>query len=172
MQESGPLLGSFAPTSPNTDAGPALALAAANPDVNQTTYVQKCMNGRATMLAEFRKVLTDNNLDGLFFPEQSAEPGLLPAGTATGTYSNTTVSEINLLGTPQVNLPGGYYPDGTPFSVAFLGDAYSEADLLNYAYAFEQATLYRTAPTLVPEPGALSLIATAALLVRRRRRAA
>ncbi|MDB5323153.1 MAG: hypothetical protein JWN40_4784 [Phycisphaerales bacterium] len=174
MQQSGPLLGSFAPTAPNTDAGPGLANAAANPDTNQTAFIQKFMDGRATMLAEFRQVMSDNSLDGFFFPEQSAEPGVLPTGTATGTYSNTTVSEINLLGTPQVNLPGGYYPDGTPFSVAFLGDTFTEGSLLNYAYAFEQATLYRTAPTLVPEPGALALIGAGAFAftTRRRRRAA
>jgi Asp-tRNA(Asn)/Glu-tRNA(Gln) amidotransferase A subunit family amidase len=174
MAQSGPLLGSFAATSPNTDAGPGLANAAANPDVNQTAFVDKFMAGRANMLAAFRKVMADNNLDGFFFPEQSAEPGLLPAGTATGSYSNTTVSEINLMGTPQVNLPGGYYADGTPFSVAFLGDTYSEADLLDYAYAFEQATLFRTAPTLVPEPGTLAFVALAGLplLAGRRPRAA
>jgi amidase len=174
MQQSGPLLGSFAATAPNTDAGPGLANAAANPDTNQTAFIQKFMDGRATMLAEFRQVMSDNSLDGFFFPEQSAEPGVLPTGTATGTYSNTTVSEINLLGTPQVNLPGGYYPDGTPFSVAFLGDTFTEGSLLNYAYAFEQATLYRTAPTLVPEPGALALIGAGAFAftTRRRRRAA
>jgi amidase len=171
MKESGDLLGSFAATAPNTDAGPGLAAAAANPDTNQTAFVAKFMAGRAEMLQAFRQVLGDYNLDGLFFPQQAAEPGVLPTAPATGTYSNTTVSEINLMGTPQVDLPGGYFGDGTPFSVAFLGDQFSEASLLNDAFAFEQATLYRTAPTLVPEPTTLAVFGTMGigLLMRRRR---
>jgi hypothetical protein len=116
--------------------------------------------------------MSDNNLDGLFFPQQSAEPGLMPIAGGTGSYSAVTVSEINLMGTPQVNLPGGYYADGTPFSVAFLGDQWSESSLLSYAYDFEDATHYRVAPTLaVPEPatGAVMLVGCAMMLVRRRR---
>ncbi len=133
------------------------------------------MQGRTNMLGEFRQVMSDFNLDGLFFPEQSAEPGILPAAPATGTYSNTTVSEVNLMGTPQVNLPGGYYADGTPFSVAFLGDTYSEASLLNYAYAFEQGTQYRVAPTLltsVPEPTTMASLGVISLGVLSRRKRA
>jgi hypothetical protein len=79
------------------------------------------------------------------------------------------------MGTPQVNLPGGYYSDGTPFSVAFLGDQFSEASLLDYAYAFEQGTHFRTAPNLVPEPASMSLLGLAAcggLIPPRRRRTA
>ena len=84
------------------------------------------------------------------------------------------MSEVNLLGTPLVDLPGGYYADGTPFAVAFLGDQWSEADLLGYAYDFEQATQYRVAPNLVaPEPAAWVLGGVGALgMLGRRRRAA
>ena len=149
--ENGPLLGSFA----NTEG---LATSVTQPDVSQTNLVQTFMNGRMNMLSEFRKVLKDNNLDGLFFPQEWREPGALVGGT----YANTTVSEVNLLGTPQVNLPGGYYASGVPFSVAFLGDTFTEANLLNDAYAFEQATNFRVAPslttTVVPEPS--SILAT------------
>ncbi len=172
-QPSGPLIGSFTPTTANPDAPLALQANTLTSDVSDTASVQKFMDGRAVMLAAFRKVMTDNNLDGLFFPQQSAEPGLMPNAGGTGSYSAVTVSEINLLGTPQVNLPGGYYADGTPFSVAFLGDQWSEASLLSYAYDFEDATHYRTAPVLaVPEPGTCSMmcVGVTLLIVRRRRR--
>jgi hypothetical protein len=175
MAPSNPLLGSFTPSANNPDAPVQLGVNAANPAVNDSASVQKFMDGRAAQLAEFRKVMTDNNLDGLFFPQQSAEPGLMPAWGGTGGYSAISVSEINLLGVPQVNLPFGYYTDGEPFSVAFIGDQFTEGSLLSYAYDFQNAiagTPYaRVAPTLIPEPGACVLaLAAGTLLIRRRRR--
>lgn len=169
LRQNGPLLGSFAPSGATPDAGPALGAAAADPTVNQTYYVQKFMAGRAAFLKAMHQIMVDYDLDGFFFPQQFQEP------TATG-YSATTVSEVNLLGVPQVNLPFGYYPDGTPFSVGFFGDQYDEADLLSFAYDFEQASnalgFGRVAPILVPEPSGVVAIAFAGgvLALRRRRR--
>ncbi|MGN6368075.1 MAG: amidase family protein [Phycisphaerae bacterium] len=157
----GPLLGA------NLSSTPGLAVSVTEPDVSQDALVQAFMSGRAQMLAEFQQVMKDYGLDGFFFPQEWREPGALVGGS----YANTSVSEINIMGTPQVNLSGGYYADGTPFSVAFLGDVWSEQSLLSYAYDFEQATQYRVAPTLVPEPASLGMLGAAfgGLLVRRRR---
>jgi len=155
LAENGPLLGSFANT-------PGLATAVTEPTVSQDALVQTFMEGRATMLTAFQTVLQNYNLDGLFFPQMTRELGPLFGGS----YGSTTVSEINLLGTPQVNLPGGYYASGSPFSVAFLGDQFTEASLLNYAYAFEQATKFRVAPllTIIPESSNLFGIAAIAAI--------
>ena len=38
---------------------------------------------------------------------------------------------------PTVTVPFSYYDDGTPFVVAFIGDMWSEAELLGFAHAFE-----------------------------------
>ena len=167
LAENGPLLGSYAST-------PGLADAVANPQTDQTPNLKPFFDGRAKMLGEFEQVMKDYNIDAFFFPQMFQELGALPAPPATGSYPNTTVSEVNLLGTPLVDLPGGTYADGTPFSVAFLGDTWTEANLLDYAYAFEQATLYRTAPNLTtaPEPAAIATLGVGAigLLIGRRRR--
>jgi len=169
LAENGPLLGTYANT-------PGLSAAVTEPTVSQDALVQKFLEGRATMLGEFEQVLKDYNLDGLFFPQEYQEPGPLFGGI----YANTTVSEVNLLGTPLVDLPGGYYADGAPFSVAFLGDQFSESSLLDDAFAFEQATNFRVAPTLVivPEPdleptsvGLMGLMVGGLLLRRQRLRA-
>lgn len=51
-------------------------------------------------------------------------------------------------GYPTVTVPGGY--DGhEPHGVSFFGTAWSEAKLLSYAYAYEQGSMRRQAPTVV-----------------------
>ena len=55
------------------------------------------------------------------------------------------------VGLPVVTLPVGWYADGMPFVVAFIGDLRSEAALLGWAYDLEQATRARAAPALVTD---------------------
>lgn len=102
--------------------------------------------GRAELQAVMATVMADNQLDAFFFPQMFAP---VPDLFSEDAYANTTVSEINVLGTPGVNLAGGFYPDGSPFSVQFLAEAFSEAKLLALAYDYEQATQNRTEPDLV-----------------------
>ena len=59
---------------------------------------------------------------------------------------------MNALGLPVVTVPFAYYDDGTPFVVAFIGDTWTEAELLAYAYDLEQASRARVPPELVANP--------------------
>jgi len=52
-----------------------------------------------------------------------------------------------------VTLPFAYYDDGTPFVLAFIGDVWTESELLAFAFDLEQATRSRKAPELVLNPG-------------------
>jgi amidase len=52
-------------------------------------------------------------------------------------------------GTPSVTVPSGEVR-GLPVGVVFMGRAYSEAELLGYAYAYEQATRARKPPMFIP----------------------
>jgi Asp-tRNA(Asn)/Glu-tRNA(Gln) amidotransferase A subunit family amidase len=159
LAQNGVLLGSYTST-------PGLSTSVTEPTVSQTELVDAFMQGRAKMLAAFEQVMADYGIDAFFFPQEYKELGPLFGGA----YANTTVSEVNLMGTPEVDLPGGYYESGSPFSVAFLGDTFSEAELLSYAYDFEQATLFRTTPTLVPEPASLTMLGVGCMGLMMRRR--
>lgn len=105
----------------------------------------------------FRGVLEENRLDGLFFP-QSGEPNRPVVEDperpdyAPNNWAELPSNIINALGVPTVTVPYDYYDDGTPFVLAFVGDMWSEADLLSFAYAFEQASRGRVPPVLTETP--------------------
>lgn len=106
----------------------------------------------------FRKVLDDNHLDGLFFPQAGAPIPDLMEDPERPDYNPNNHPElpsniINALGVPVVTVPFGYYEDRTPFVLAFIGRMWSEADLLGWAYEMEQATRARVAPVLDGGPG-------------------
>jgi amidase len=52
-------------------------------------------------------------------------------------------------GYPHLTVPAGYV-HGLPVGVSVMGPAWSEAKLLAYGYAFEQATKARRAPEFRP----------------------
>jgi len=108
---------------------------------------------RQDLVALFRQVLADNELDALFFPQAAAPNRDLIEDPSRPDYAPNNWPEIpsnivNDLGVPVVTLPHAYYPDGTPFAVAWIGDSWTEAELLGYASVFEAVTRARRAPTL------------------------
>ena len=105
----------------------------------------------------FRSVLEEHELDGLFFPQAGAPNRDLVEDPERPDYNPNNWPElpsniVNDFGIPVVTVPYAYYEDGTPFVLAFIGDMWTEAELLGYAYVFERATEARTAPELVEQP--------------------
>lgn len=103
------------------------------------------LKARTDYLTLFNATLDRFGLDALVFP-QSTDP--LPGIFSKETYPATTVSEINIAGLPGVTVPAGRYGNGAPFSLIFVGRMWSEASLLAFAYAYEQATRHRIVPAL------------------------
>lgn len=114
----------------------------AAPDLSEFNAVQE------TYRHTFSTVLNEHNLDALVFPQMLTRT---PSLNSNSNIAASSIEAINILGTPGVNVPAGFYNNGAPFSLMFMGDLFSEAELLSMAYDYEQATLHRagTLPELV-----------------------
>ena len=112
---------------------------------------------RMQMRALYRGVLEQHDLDGLFFPQAGAPNRDLIEDPERPEYNPNNWPElpsniINDFGVPVVTVPYSYYDDGTPFVLAWIGDLWTEAELLGYAYVLEQATKARVPPQLSGTP--------------------
>ena len=88
-------------------------------------------------------------LDAFVYPTWSNPPRLIgdlntPAGDNSQVFSPVT-------GLPAINVPMGYTRGGRlPAGMTFYGRAWSEAQLIRYAYAYEQSTHHRRPPSSTP----------------------
>lgn len=92
-----------------------------------------------------------DGLDALLYPTAIAAPRLNSQGQRIG--SSNRLSAFS--GFPAITLPAGFTTASAtvpslPVGMEFLGRAFSEPLLLQFAYAYEQAALVRTAPTSTP----------------------
>jgi amidase len=85
-----------------------------------------------------------HRLDALVAPTQGP-PSMIDLVNGEK-YSGSSTTPCAVAGYPAITVPMGY-TFGLPLGVTFMGLAWSEAALLKYAYAFEQATKARRAPT-------------------------
>jgi len=64
-------------------------------------------------------------------------------------FSGASSTPAAVAGYPNINVPAGF-SHNLPVGVSFFGRAYSEATLIKFAYAYEQATKHRRAPQFIP----------------------
>ena len=72
----------------------------------------------------------------------------LANGDATN-WDMESTSPAAVAGYPHITVPAGFV-FGLPVGISFFARAWQEADLIRYAYAFEQATQYRRQPRYLP----------------------
>ncbi len=119
--------------------------------MNSQAYKDRTLNRDRLRLA-VAKTFADLNLDAIFYPLQKIL--VAPVKDEDQLERNGTLS--NGTGFPAVTFPGGFSaptaaaPLGVPVGAELLGLDYSEAKLLAYAYAFEQANRLRKLPQSTP----------------------
>ncbi len=89
------------------------------------------------------KVMDENNLDAIIGP--TGGPAWKTDLTNGDNFAVSSSSPAARSGYPNITVPMGYI-DGLPVGISFFGRAWSEPQLLEIAYAFEQATNVRKAP--------------------------
>jgi len=101
-------------------------------------------NHRLTRAEGIDKVMDEHRLDALVAPT-SGPPWVIDLvnGDAGG---GSFTSPAAVAGYPHITVPAGY-TFGLPVGFSFVGRAWTEPTLLRLAYAFEQATKVRRAPT-------------------------
>lgn len=97
------------------------------------------------------RLMNEHNLDAIVaptrdlpWPTDHIKGDRLDGGSSAGPAA--------IAGYPDISVPMGFVK-GLPVGVSFFGRAWSEPILIRIAYAYEQATNHRTAPTFAPTLG-------------------
>lgn len=109
------------------------------------------MSGNPVSLAMFNGLLPPPQqlpvINGDRNTQKVAEPK--PGGSGAG---GSLTSIASTLRWPAIVVPAGF-AEGIPFGLQIVDREWSEARLIQYAYAFEQATRHRRPPPTVPPLG-------------------
>jgi amidase len=106
-----------------------------------------------------RRLSRDEGIDALM--EEHALDAIVSPTTRPAWMIDLVNSDLSSFGSsgpaaiagyPSVTVPNGYV-QGLPVGILFFGRAWSEPTLLRLAYAYEQATMHRRAPTMPPGLG-------------------
>ena len=106
-------------------------------------------NLRLTRKDGIDAVIRKHKLDAIVVPSRGPA---WPIDLVNGDASNSDIvstSPAAVAGYPHITVPAGFV-FGLPVGISFFGKAWKDADLIKYAYAFEQATQYRRQPRYLP----------------------
>jgi len=104
---------------------------------------------RRDFLAAMTEAMDQAEVDAVLYPTWTAPPAPLdrPREEYRGDNSQTVAPDT---GMPAVSVPMGYLSDGLPVGLQILGRRFEDGKLIQYAYAYEQATHHRKAPEDFP----------------------
>ena len=101
------------------------------------------------------KVMADLHLDALVYATFDHPPSVIPEDVLENPQTKDGYAQGNrylspVIGFPALTVPAGFTNDRLPVGIEFLARPFTEGMLLQFAYAYEQATRHRKPPATTP----------------------
>jgi Asp-tRNA(Asn)/Glu-tRNA(Gln) amidotransferase A subunit family amidase len=114
------------------------------------------LKARASLRQMVLQAMADHDLDAIVYPTFTNQPTPIAPDVLTnpapedgyGWGDNRGLSPAT--GFPALTVPAGFTSDDLPVGLEFLGRPFTEETLLDFGYAFEQATHHRRPPPSTP----------------------
>ncbi|MEE8139390.1 MAG: amidase, partial [Alphaproteobacteria bacterium] len=110
------------------------------------------LKAREALMTRLLQVMADHRLDAIVHKAVEHQPTLIKDGINPPYVSAKGVPHINtfLVFVPSIVVPAGFTRDDLPAGITFLGRPYDDANMIRFAYAYEQETHHRRAPPSTP----------------------
>lgn len=110
---------------------------------------------REDLRSVVQQLMKDNHLDALVYATFDRQPTLIPDDVLTNPNAAITIPGWNrrlssFLGFPALTVPAGFTVDALPVGLEFLGRPYTEGNLIEIGYGYEQGTMHRQPPSTTP----------------------
>ncbi|THD59148.1 amidase [Phenylobacterium sp.] len=121
------------------------------PPITNANYIQRRDTARRLSREALDHMLHDNDVEVLVGPSTGPASIVDPIDGSRSLGSYSTLPAVS--GYPHLTVPMGNV-SGLPVNLSLIGPAWSDAKLLAFGYAFEQATHARIDPLFLPNIGA------------------
>jgi Asp-tRNA(Asn)/Glu-tRNA(Gln) amidotransferase A subunit family amidase len=110
------------------------------------------LKARELLMTRLLQVMADHRLDAIMHKAVEHQPTLIKDGVNPPYVNGKGAPHLNtfLVFVPSVVVPAGFTADDLPAGITFLGRPYDDANMIRFAYAYEQATRHRRAPPSTP----------------------
>lgn len=110
------------------------------------------LEARELLMTRLLAVMADHKLDAIVHKAVEHTPTLIEDGVNPPYVDQKGAPHINtfLVFVPSVVVPAGFTKSDRPAGITFLGRPYDDANMLLFAYAYEQATKHRRVPPNMP----------------------
>jgi len=109
------------------------------------------LKAKEELMTNLLKVMADHKLDAIVHKSVEHQPTLIKDGVNPPYVDQKGAPHVNtfLIYVPSVVVPAGFTRDNLPAGITFLGKPYSDAKMIKFAFAYEQATHHRKPPASV-----------------------
>jgi amidase len=109
------------------------------------------LKAKEALMTNLLTVMADHKLDAIVHKSVEHQPTLIKDGVNPPYVDQKGAPHINtfLVYVPSIVVPAGFTRDKLPAGITFLGRPYDDANMIKFAYAYEQATKHRQPPASV-----------------------